>query len=183
MTTTINSKHQNIIDDVLICLYVACLRNHRHRVNFCPTPDFPDRILNRQQIVAKERSLEYWEQVSNNRCERKDDWNRLKSFALSGNNASVSLQSTSEFCQTIKTQFHNATKPNYILKFDYENDENENEENDKDKKTIVGFHGSALGNFYSIIYNGFDIDERCSNESLFGKGVYFATVKKKKKVF
>ena len=77
-------------------------------------------------------------------------------------------------------QLPNQFKPNCILKFKSKSNKTTTtfQQHSGFSNFKIGFHGSALNNFYSILHNGFDLD-RSSDESLFGKGIYFAKVTKK----
>jgi hypothetical protein len=65
-------------------------------------------------------------------------------------------------------------RPDFVLKFVHE-DQTDSAliEKRKSGDVLSVYHGSPLSNWYSILYNSFELD-CCSDMSLFGKGIYFS---------
>jgi len=88
----------------------------------------------------------------------------------------ISLEQYAKETSGIDSKQSNSSNPNYIIKIEYGDQHHTNKTFHKLKNqygSIMGFHGSPLENFHSILRNG--LDHTYGKEtSLFGDGIYLS---------
>lgn len=166
-------------DRLLLNLYLLLFKFNKQRIQHCPVPTSTGRPLTMQQTQRREDALSQFEplvdDIINNRLSDAAADEKLRQFRdfivdcnQLGAPGNISLLSTAEFRTEMGSIIFDP--PDIVMKFKH--DPRTATSSAASKKLTV-FHGSPLVNWYSILFNNFDLD-RSSPDSLFGVGIYFA---------